>query len=124
MTVTFTTKDSEASAIAEAGLILFALPEDEFDPEGAPLKESDGPLFQWVRASQKFQWPASVEVRLPTDPALRLLAIVDVDGNGRLSSGDYFSKPLSVAEVTGEDGSTVSFPIERVLAAASETPFP
>ena len=81
-----------------------------------------GPLFQWVRASQKVQWPVSIKVRLPTNPALKVLAIVDVDGSGRLSAGDYLSKPLSVAEATRDGESTAVFPLVRVVSATSDTP--
>jgi hypothetical protein len=139
VTVTFTSDNPDAASIEEAGLILFALLADEFDPEGRPLKESEGPVFQWVRASQSFQWPTSLQVHLPTSPDLRILAIVDVDGNGRLSYGDYLSQPVAVAEAAERKGAEVSFSIVRVLPSGpdselgpneeefpgtSETPFP
>jgi hypothetical protein len=103
-------------------LILFVLPEDGFDRTGTPPRESKGPLFQWVQERQELRWPASVKVRLPENTDLRLLAIVDVDGNGRLSPGDYLSQPLSVAEVTGPSGSSASFPIDQMLSAHPTPP--
>ncbi|MEE2828602.1 MAG: hypothetical protein VX498_05410 [Myxococcota bacterium] len=108
-------------ATREAGkgkVLIYGFPDDQLDEYGMPGKGVP-PTYIWTDKKKTKRWPIEREVALPEDPELRLLAVLDLGGDGRLSEGDHLGKPVKLAEAMGEGGK-VSLMIAAPLDASDQ----
>ena len=109
-------------ATREAGkgkILIYGFPEHQLDEYGMPHKGVP-PAYIWTDKRKTKSWPAEREVSLPEDPQIRLLAVLDLGGDGRLSSGDHLGQPIKLAEAMDEGGK-VSLMIAGPLVGLSAT---
>jgi hypothetical protein len=105
-------------------LLIYGFAKDQLDEVGLP-KESGLPKFVWRDLRKRESWPIEVELELLDDPEVRLLAVSDIDGSGRLSLGDLVGVPISLGDAL--EGSVVQLSIVRELPGPNQevqVPFP
>ena len=95
LTVQFVPGSEEARATDETALLLLGFHEEEIEGGGFPRKGSR-PSFVWKQPSRPLSWPVSVRLEPGPQPGLRLFAVLDTDGRGRLSPGDLLGGPVEL----------------------------
>jgi hypothetical protein len=110
----------ESSRAGKGRLILYGFDSAQLNELGLP-SENGQPSLVWVNPKKTRRWPVTVTVPLPSDPRLRLLPVLDIDGDGRLGDGDHLGHALSLDEATGDQGQ-LKLRIEGKLPARGDGP--
>ena len=108
-----------ASAKAGRGrLIVYGFPSEQLNSLGMPFEDGQ-PILVWVNPKKTGKWPVVVEVPIPDDANLRLLPVLDLDGDGRLGSGDHLGQPTSLQDALQSDG-VLKLKIDRNLPSRDD----
>ncbi|MEE2828223.1 MAG: hypothetical protein VX498_03460, partial [Myxococcota bacterium] len=93
-----------AKATGSAPVLIYGYGPSALSGSGIPDSDRK-PLFFWKPKKAPKTWPAALQIPDPAgyvDPAvagkLQLVVVLDVDGDGRLSGGDFISQPVGVSE--------------------------
>ncbi len=93
----------ESSEAGKGRLIIYGFDSAQLNELGLP-SENGQPSLVWVNPKKTRRWPVTVAVPIPQDARLRLLPVLDLDGDGRLGGGDHRGRALSLDEASGEQG--------------------
>ncbi len=108
--------------IAAAGtgtLVLYGFHSASLNEFGLPAKDGQ-PVWVWIRDDPVNSWPVELTLPVPQLDDLRLVAVLDLDGDRTLGPGDYLGLPSEALQATRAQAS-LSLRVDRRLPTRGES---
>ena len=115
--VRFEARQPQVEATREGSLLLLGYSSEDLDDRGLTGPDAE-PKVEWRRPEGPLQWPVEAPIPLPHDPDLWLVPVLDLDLDGRLGPGDWFSVPAGPFDPPIDISEAVPVGLERQLPAA------
>ena len=95
----------------------------QLDSTGLP-REGSVPNFRWSDPELARSWPQRIPTSVPADGTVQLVAYLDLNGTGRLDTGDRCSLPADPLPIGADEapGDTIELRIDRIYVSVSPTP--